>query len=104
MATTYTVTVETYRGEPFTDSFGSGLRGEIASLERSPEFNLGKRIGTAKDDDDDWDLYGGIRYYYYHNGRITVRTQYHQLTIAQRTGSRGYDTPAAVLRARANDE
>lgn len=98
MATQYTMTVETFDRwiEPFTDTF-SEMRGELAHLETSPEFNLGPRIGTRKEDD--WDVYGGTRYYYYHNGRITVRTRYHQLTTGQRTGARSYSTPAAVIRA-----
>lgn len=99
MATHYTMTVETYARwiEPFTDTF-SEMKGELASLEKSEEFNLGPRVGTRKEDD--WDLYGGTRYYYYHNGRITVRTRYHQLTTGQRTGQRSYSTPAAVIRDR----
>jgi hypothetical protein len=98
MATIYTMTVETLRGGigTFTDSFGE-LKAELAHLEKSEEFNLGPRVGTRKEDD--WDVYGGTRYYYYHNGRITVRTRYHQLTTGQRTGARSYSTPAAVIRA-----
>jgi hypothetical protein len=98
MATTYDMTVETYRGEPFNDTF-SELRGELDFLEKSEEFNLGPRVGTRKEDD--WDIYGGTRYYYYHNGRITVRTRYHQLTTGQRTGARPYSTPAAIIRHQA---
>lgn len=100
MATTYTITVETLRGGigPWSDTV-SELRGELASIEKSPEFALGERVGTRKDDD--WDVYGGTRYYYYHNGRITVRTRYHQLTTGQRTGNQPYSTPIAVIRDRA---
>ena len=97
MATTYTITVETLNGGigTFTDTV-SNLRGELYSMERSEEFALGPKVGTKKADD--WDIYGGTRYYYYHNGRITVRTRYHQLTTAQRTGAQSYSTPAAVIR------
>jgi hypothetical protein len=100
MATTYTMTVQTLEGGigTFTDTF-SELRGELEHLERSEEFNLGPRVGTRKEDD--WDVYGGTRYYYYHNGRITVSTRYHQLTTGQRTGARSYSTSAALLRHQA---
>jgi hypothetical protein len=95
MATTYTITVQTLEGGigPWSDTVHE-LRGELAFIEKSEDFALGERVGTKKADD--WDLYGGTRYYYYHNGRITVQTRYHQLTYAQRTGARSYDTPAAV--------
>ena len=97
MATQYTMTVETLSSgvQPFTDTF-SEMKGELAHLEKSEEFNLGPRVGTRKEDD--WDVYGGTRYYYYHNGRITVRTRYHQLTTGQRTGGRSYSTPVAIIR------
>ena len=97
MATEYVITVETLVGGigKFTDTV-SNLRGELYSMERSEEFALGPKVGTRKEDD--WDVYGGTRYYYYHNGRITVRTRYHQLTTGQRTGARSYSTPAAVIR------
>lgn len=97
MATTYTMKVQTLEGGigPWSDTF-SELRGELEHLEKSEEFALGPRIGTRKADD--WDLYGGTRYYYYHNGRITVTTRYHQLTTSQRTGTRSYSTPNAFLR------
>lgn len=100
MATTYTMTVQTLEGGigTFSDTF-SELRGELEHLERSEEFNLGPRVGTRKEDD--WDVYGGTRYYYYHNGRITVRTRYHQLTTAQRTGARPYSSSQAEIRHRA---
>lgn len=95
MATQYTITVQTLEGGigPWSDTV-SELRGELAHIEKSPEFNLGPRIGTKKADD--WDVFGGTRYYYYHNGRITVTTRYHQLTTAQRTGARSYNTSKAV--------
>lgn len=100
MATQYQMTVETLVGGigTFTDTF-SEMKGELSSLEKSEEFNLGPRVGTRKEDD--WDVYGGTRYYYYHNGRITVRTRYHQLTTSQRTGARSYSTPQAVIRHQA---
>jgi hypothetical protein len=101
MATEYQITVQTLEGGigTFTDTVHE-LRSELASMERSEEFNLGPRVGTQKADD--WDLYGGTRYYYYHNGRITVRTKYHQLTTAQRTGARSYSSSQAEIRDRAN--
>ena len=97
MATKYIIQVETLNGGigKWTDTV-SELRGELAHLEKAPEFELGPRIGTRKDDN--WDEYGGTRFYYYHNGRITVTTRYHQLTTGQRTGARPYSTPAALLR------
>lgn len=101
MATTYTMTVETLVGGigKWSDTF-SELRGELAHLEKSEEFNLGLRVGSRKEDD--WDVYGGTRYYYYHNGRITVTTHYHQLTTGQRSGRRSYSTPQALLRHQAD--
>jgi hypothetical protein len=97
MATRYIVLVETLVGGigKWSDTF-SELRGELAHLEKSEEFALGPRVATKKADD--WDEHGGTRYYYYHNGRITVTTRYHQLTTGQRTGARSYSTPAALLR------
>jgi hypothetical protein len=97
MATTYTITVQTLVGGigPWTDTVHE-LRSELDLIEKSEYFALGERVGTKKADD--WDLYGGTRYYYYHNGRVTVRTAYHQLTTAQRTGARSYSTPVAVFR------
>lgn len=97
MATNYTITVQTLEGGigTWSDTV-TELRGELAFIEKSPEFALGPRVGTKKADD--WDIYGGTRYYYYHNGRITVTTQYHQLTHAQRTGARAYSTPIALQR------
>lgn len=100
MATQYDFIVETLVGGigTFTDTV-SEFRGELAQFEKSEEFNLGPRVGMRKADD--WDVYGGTRYYYYHNGRITVRTRYHQLTTGQRTGSRSYSTPKAIIRHQA---
>jgi hypothetical protein len=94
MATTHTITVQTLEGGigPWSDTV-STLRDELKSIEESEEFALGERVGTRKADD--WDTFGGTRYYYYHNGRITVRTAYHQLTTAQRTGGRSYNTSKA---------
>jgi hypothetical protein len=90
MATTYTITVESLsKGvERFDDTISEDLRASLAALEKDEEFNLGPRVGTRKEDD--WDEYGGTRYYYYHNGRITVRTRYKQLTYHQRTGGRRF--------------
>lgn len=90
MATHYTITVETLGkySENHTDTIDGNIRDEIATFEKSEEFNLGPRVGTRKGDD--WDEYGGTRYYYYHNGRITVRTMYKQLTPAQRQGRRRF--------------
>jgi hypothetical protein len=101
MATTYTMHVQTLEGGigSWSDTF-TELRGELEFLEKSEEFNLGPRVASKKADD--WDLYGGTRYYYYHNGRITVTTRYHQLTTGQRTGARSYSTPAAVIRHQAD--
>lgn len=97
MATEYVFTVETLVGGigKFTDTV-SEFRGELAAFEKDESFNLGPRVGMRKADD--WDVYGGTRYYYYHNGRITVRTRYHQLTTGQRTGAQPYNTPAAIIR------
>jgi hypothetical protein len=99
MATTYTISVHTLEGGigPWSDTVHE-LRGELAHIEKSEEFALGPRVGTKKADD--WDLYGGTRYYYYHNGRITVKTAYHQLTTAQRTGARSYSSSQAEIRHR----
>ena len=95
MATTYTITVQTLEGGigPWSDTVSS-LRDELDSVEKNEEFALGERIGTRKADD--WGVFGGTRYYYYHNGRITVRTHYNQLTLSQRTGARGYNNTQAV--------
>lgn len=95
MATTYTITVETLVGGigKWSDTV-SELRSELEFIEKHGDFALGERIGTKKADD--WDVFGGTRYYYYHNGRITVRTRYNQLTYAQRTGARGYNNSQAV--------
>lgn len=97
MATTYTIIVQTLEGGigPWSDTVPE-LRDELAFIEKQEDFALGPRVGTKKSDD--WDLYGGTRYYYYHNGRITVRTAYHQLTTGQRTGNVPYSTPLAVQR------
>jgi hypothetical protein len=90
MATNYVITVETLVGGigNWSDTVDGYLRAELADLEKSEDFNLGPRVGTRKGDD--WDESGGTRYYYYHNGRITVATRYHQLTNNQRSGRRSY--------------
>jgi hypothetical protein len=90
MATTYTIVIETLVGGigRWSDTISQDLRAELEMLEKSPEFNLGPRVATRKDDD--WDEYGGTRFYYYHNGRISVLTRYKQLTAAQRQGRRRF--------------
>jgi hypothetical protein len=90
MATHYQIIVETLSKytENHEDTVDNNIRDEIAWFEQSDQFKLGPRVGTKKGDD--WDEHGGTRYYYYHNGRITVRTMYNQLTPSQRQGRRRF--------------
>lgn len=90
MATTYTITVENYQGEKFTDQFDRDLRGTIAIFESDPELKLGHRVGTWADPYYKDDSAVTVRWYYYHNGRIEVMTRYNQLTANQRQGRRSY--------------
>lgn len=87
MATTYIFQIDTLKGEHHSDQCSSDMRGQLETYEQDSEFNLGPRVGTRKDPDLE-----NVRHYYYHNGRITVSTRYHQLTNAQRTGSQPYST------------
>lgn len=79
MATNYVFQIYTLDGEYHSDSCSSDMRGALKTYEESSEFNLGERVGTRKDP-----YLENVRYYYYHNGRITVSTRYNQLTDSQR--------------------
>jgi hypothetical protein len=85
MATNWNFQVHLLDGEVYSDQVNSDMRGQLETYEQSEELNLGPRVGTRKDPDLE-----NVRYYYYHNGRITVSTRYDQLTDAQRQGRRSY--------------
>lgn len=90
MATTYHILIETYDQIVHSDTINCDLRKELASLEKDEQFNLGHRVGTWNDPWYAEDKTTKVRYYYYHNGRIRVTTNYNQLTYSQRTGKRSH--------------
>lgn len=90
MATTYHILIETYDQIVHSDTINSNLRKELESLETDEEFGLGHRVGTWSDHYYENDPNTKVRYYYYHNGRIRVTTNYNQLTYSQRTGKRSH--------------
>lgn len=84
MATNYLISVKNLTtGETFSDTVTQGVRAEVEHWAK--QMDLGEKIATKKADD--WDESGGTTYHYYHNGRVTVITRYHQFTNRQRTGN-----------------
>lgn len=81
MATNYGISAYHIGGEIFRDTVSSNMREEVFHVAQIMDF--GEHVVTREDKKDP-----ELKHFYFHNGRITVRTQKDQYTHEQRMGRR----------------